>query len=169
MAKEIYINSKENAAIATVLFENEKIYVRLLEKELFGEKTRSDKRKYYDGNDAMQYAVKYSEEGFKLRDSNEQLLWKVKFNDTGIKLSGNEEMDNPYKVSASSEGKIKVKKDDHELASMRFNPSNGFVSIQDKYYLNGFEGSLAMGILLIDEIPEEQRIMHCAEVVAAGK
>ena len=117
----------------------------------------------------MQYAVKYSEEGFKLRDSNEQLLWKVKFNDTGIKLSGNEEMDNPYKVSASSEGKIKVKKDDQELASMRFNPSNGFVSIQDKYYLNGFEGSLAMGILLIDEIPEEQRIMLCAEVVAAGK
>ena len=62
-------------------------------------KTKADKRKYYDGSDAMQYAVKYSEDGFKLRDQQEQLLWKVKISDTGVKVSSNEEMTSAYKIS----------------------------------------------------------------------
>ena len=165
----LYINNPANEQLAAISIEETEVYVQLTGKELFGVKTKADKRKYYDGSDVMQYAVKYSEDGFKLRDQQEQLLWKVKISETGVKLSSDEEMTGAYKISTSDQGKIKVKKDGEEVAALRFKEGKNLVRVGEKYLLQGFDGSLAMGILLIEEIPAEQKFILCAELVRQGE
>ena len=165
----VYINNPDNEQLAAISIEEDEVYLQLTARELFGVQTKADKRKYYDGADVMQYAVKYSDDGFKLRDQQEQLLWKVKISETGVKLSSNEEMTSAYKISTSDQGKIKVKKDGEEVAALRFKEGKNLVRVGENYLLHGFDGSLAMGILLIEEIPEEQKFILCAELVRQGE
>ncbi|MEL7006413.1 MAG: hypothetical protein AAFN93_27345 [Bacteroidota bacterium] len=167
-AKQYYINTVNNEKLAAISIEENQNYLSIADKQFFGLLKKADKRKYHDQNDQMQYAIKYSEDGFKLRDQNEELLWKIKIDDK-IKIANNEEMSDAYKISRSSESKIKLKKEEEEINAIRVKADSPLVTINDKYSVHSFGNSLALGILLIEEIPDEQKFILCAELLKQGK
>ncbi len=130
---------------------------------------KKEKRKYYDGSNTMQYAVKFSDDGFKLRDHNEELLWKVKLYDDKIKLADNEEMNNAYEIKLREGGKIKLERNDTPVTELRMNNEAEWFQVNDKYTTRSAGLSLAPAILLIDELKEMEKFILMAEVKAKGK
>ncbi len=163
-----YINSGKNEGLAELIIEGENVIVRRAGGDLFGE-LKGDKRKYYNQNDQFRNAVKYKEDAFKLRDENEELLWKVKIYEDKIKLANNEEMTNAYKISLSESNKIKIKRDEEEVAALRLVSNDAFVNVNEKYVVRNFGTSLAIGVLMIDEIQEDHKFLICAELLKMGK
>ncbi|MEM7549502.1 MAG: hypothetical protein AAF363_07505 [Bacteroidota bacterium] len=164
-----YINTAGNEKLAEITTEGEDLIISLANSNLFGELKRADKRKYVDQSDQLKYTVKYKEDGFKLNDQNEALLWKIKLYDDHIKVADNNEMENSYRVGLSGTSKIKLKKDDDELAALILKPGDPFVQVKEHYIIRNFGNSLALGILLIDEIPDEEKYIICAELLKKEK
>ncbi|MEM6526573.1 MAG: hypothetical protein AAF693_22465 [Bacteroidota bacterium] len=167
--KQFYINTATHEKLAEISDEGDQLIVSLGTSNLFGITKRADKRKYVDQNDQLKYTVKYSENGLKLNDSNEELLWKLKLYDDHLKISNNNDMENSFRTGLSESEKVKVKKDDKEIGALRIRPNDAFTTIKDKYTVRNFGSSLALGILMIDEIPEEHKFILCAELLKQGK
>ncbi|MEO0555598.1 MAG: hypothetical protein AAF149_20505 [Bacteroidota bacterium] len=167
--KQFYINTITNEKLAEISDEDEQLIVSLGASNLFGELKRTDKRKYVDQNDQLKYTVKYKEDGIKLNDGNEALLWKIKLYDDHIKISDNNEMENSFRIGLSESAKIKVKQNDEEVAALRLRSNDAFIAVKEKYTVHNFGNSLALGVLLIDEIPEAEKFMLCAELLKQGK
>lgn len=130
---------------------------------------KKDKRKYYDAGNTMQYAVKFSEDGFKLRDHREELLWKVKLYDDKIKLANNEEMYNAYEIKVREEGKIKLERNEVLVTELRMNEEAEWFQVNDTYTTQGAGLSLAPAILLITELKDMEKFILMAELKAKGK
>ncbi|MEM9389799.1 MAG: hypothetical protein AAGA02_04955 [Bacteroidota bacterium] len=167
--KQFYINTATNEKLAEISDEGDQLIVSLGTSNLFGIAKRADKRKYVDQNDQLKYTVKYSEDGLKLNDGNEQLLWKVKLYDDHLKVSNNNEMENSFRIGLSEFNKLKVKRDDEEIGAIRLRSNDAFIIVKEKYSVRNFGSSMALGVLLIDEIPDEQKFMLCAELLKQGK
>ncbi|MEM7109859.1 MAG: hypothetical protein AAF519_16660 [Bacteroidota bacterium] len=167
--KQFYISTLSNGKLAEISDEGDQLIVSLSTSNLFGIAKRADKRKYVDQNDQLKYTVKYSEDGLKLNDGNEELLWKIKLYDDHFKISKNNDMENSFRTGLSESNKLKVKRDDEEIGTLRLRSNDAFISVKDKYTVRNFGSSLALGILLIDEIPEEQKFVLCAELLKQGK
>lgn len=163
-----YINSGTNEGLAELIMEGSNIIVRGAAGDLFGE-LKGDKRKYYTQSNEFRNAVKFKEGSFKLRDENEELLWKVKLYDDKIKISNSEEMTNSYSIRFSDSNKLKVKQEDNEIASLRMVSDDPFVKVGDKYVVRNFNQSLALGVLLIDEIKEDHKFLLAAEILKMGR
>jgi len=162
-----YINTLRNEKPANITIDEEKIQLSLQNTALFG-KLKGDKRKYYNASNEMQFAVKLSENGFKLRDAQEELLWKVKLYDDKIKLANNEEMENAYEIKLRDD-KLKIEQNNEEIEVFRFNPQAPNVQLNEAYMVRGFGNSIAMGVLLIGVIPEPEKFMLCTEILKRGK
>lgn len=130
---------------------------------------KKDKRKYYDAGNTMQYAVKFSDDGFKLRDHNEELLWKVKLYDDKIKLANNEEMNNAYEIKLRDEGKVKLERNDALVTELRMNNEAEWFQVNEAYTTRGAGLSLAPAVLLIDELKEMEKFILMAELKAKGR
>ncbi|MEO1049340.1 MAG: hypothetical protein AAFX87_01850 [Bacteroidota bacterium] len=160
-----YINSINNESLAEITIEGQSIMIKTPTGDLFS-KLKGDKRKYYDQSDALKYAVKLKgTESFKLRDGNEQLIWKVKVTADKIKVANNEEMTDAFEIKQNESGKIKLKRNDEELKAMRFDPNSAATKVGDRYNVRNFNGSLAMGVLLIDELGETEKYIICTELL----
>ncbi|MEM9859690.1 MAG: hypothetical protein AAF843_20220 [Bacteroidota bacterium] len=167
--KQFYINTTTNEKLAEISDEGEQLIVSLGASNLFGILKRADKRKYVDQNDQLKYTVKYSDGSLKLNDGNEELLWKIKLYDDHLKVSNNNDMENSYRIGLSESNKLKVKKDDEEIGALRLRSNDAFITVKEKYSVRNFGSSMALGVLLIDEIPDEQKFMLCAELLKQGK
>ncbi|MEM9857910.1 MAG: hypothetical protein AAF843_11155 [Bacteroidota bacterium] len=163
------INSIANEKIAEISISGEELIISLTSEKLFGILKKADKRKYFDQNDQLRYTVKYKQDGFKLNAQDESLRWKIKLFDDHLKISNNNEMAGSYRIGFSRSNKMKVKKDDLEVATLRVKEGDTFITIKDKYNLRNFGNSLALGILLIDSIPENEKIILCAELIKKSK
>jgi len=129
---------------------------------------KKDKRKYYGSSNDMKFAVKFSEDGFKLRDHNEQLLWKVKWYDDKIKISDNEEMTSAYEIKLRDEGKLKLERNESTITELRLNATDEWLDIES-YKVKGVGISLAPGLLLIKDLDEMEKLILMAEVRAKGR
>ncbi len=158
-----YINDKSNVNLAEINIEAGEIVLSTKQGNLFGE-LKNDKRKYYSQNNDFKYAVKFKEDGFKLRDQNESLLWKVKLYDDKIKIASNEEMNDALTVRLYDENKIKLKKDDEELAAVRLMASDPFLEVGN-YVVRNFGSSLSLGVLMIEDMPDEHKFLICTELL----
>ena len=69
------INDTGNNTLGEITVTSRDITVSDGTGSLTGVKKRDDKRKYYSSSEVMEYAVKYSDDGFKLRDRNENMIW----------------------------------------------------------------------------------------------
>lgn len=116
----------------------------------------------------MEYAVKFSDDGFKLRDHNEQLLWKVKVYDDKIKLGNNEEMSGAYEIKHRADGKIKLERYESLISELRSDENAPVMSIGD-FTVEGCAGSLTPAILLIKDLKEFEKYILMAELLAKGK
>jgi len=117
----------------------------------------------------MQYAVKFSDDGFKLRDHNEELLWKVKLYEDKVKIADNEEMTNAYEIKLKEEGRIKLEKNESLLTELRQNADAEWFQVNEHYRTQGTGLSLAPAILLIEELKEVEKFILMAELKAKGK
>ncbi|MEM6831102.1 MAG: hypothetical protein AAF551_11360 [Bacteroidota bacterium] len=166
---EFYINTIDNERLASISLTGERSLLTIGTKSYWGTLKTTEKRKYYDANDELAYIIKYGEAGFKLKDENDQLRWKVKLTDEYIKIANNEEMENTYRVSRSSKGKIKVKQHDKELAVIPFVPNNHSIEIGKRYYLINFGHSLAIGVMMLEDMPLLERFLLSAEILRLVK
>lgn len=162
------IRSATEAELAAISIRADEISVRDADGQLIGVAKRSDKRKYYDPSNTMVYAVKLDDDGFKLRDGNEQMIWKVKLYEDKLKIANNEEMNRGYEVKLR-DGKLKLERNETELKSLRLSAETDWYAVEDHYKIQGFGQSLAVGILLIDELKEREKFIIMAELVKQGR
>ncbi|UII19456.1 hypothetical protein [Fulvivirga ligni] len=164
-----YINNQKNISLAEIIINGKDLVLHVGDETLVGDLKRDDKRKYYDNNDNFRYAVKYKDrESFKLRDSNEELLWKVKIKEDKISIANNEEMNNAFDIRIYDGNRIKLKKSDSEINSMRFDPNSDFLEVED-YSLRGFKNTMAPAVLMIPDMKPLEKYIICTELVNIGK
>ncbi|MDN5203661.1 hypothetical protein QQ008_19890 [Fulvivirgaceae bacterium BMA10] len=167
--KYFYINSPNNEGLAEIRLEEGQTLIQTPDKQYFG-LLKEDKRKYYDAYDAVQFVIKYKEDGFKLRNHEENLLWKVKYKEGRIKIADNEEMTNAFEMKMKEGGRIKIEQNDEEVLSLRLSSGNSDAKrIGDKYLLRGFDASLTPAILMIDPLKETEKFILIAELLRRGK
>jgi hypothetical protein len=134
-------------------------------------KLNGDKRKYAVKSGDIIAEVKYKDDAFKVRTPSGDLLWKIKLYDDKVKISNNEENLNGYDIKMSPD-KVKVKKEDATIGEARLKIEDKIVEISSStksYTIDATKLSLAYGVLLIDEIPENLQYIIMAELIAKGK
>ena len=101
------------------------------------------------------------------------LLWKVKLYEDKIKISDNEENQNPYTIKTGYPDKAKLEAaDDSELGVVRFAEQRSKVKDaggDERFVIDGGRRSAAWAVLLLEGIPEEQRGILLAELLARGR
>jgi hypothetical protein len=142
-------------------------------KTMRGELRETGKRKYEMEGGAAVAEVKPDDDAFKVRTPDGKLLWKVKLADDKIKISDNEENQNPYELKFKEE-KIKVEENQKPLGEVKFYADRGKVKVSDASDKDLFESnttrrSAAYGVLLMSRIPENERYIIMAELLARGK
>lgn len=133
-----------------------------------GEMRDSGKRKYSVGNADVSYEVKPGDDGFKLRTADGKLRWKVKISADKVKISDNEENQNPFELKTREGDRVKVVgPGERELGNVR----GGEVENAAGRTLWRAEGGAkaAYGVLLLDGIPEPERYILLAELLARGR
>jgi len=164
-----YISNDRNEAVAEISIDGEAINIKVGQETLYGD-WKSGKRKYYDHKNQLKYSVKIGDGGgFKIRNHNETLAWKVKWKGGKTKIADNEEMDNAYAITTKDGNRIKVKQHEQEVGVVRFAPNDQQAKVGDKLVTVNFGESHALGILLIEQIPDKARHLICAELLKAGR
>ena len=119
------------------------------------------------------YEIKSNDNGFKLRTADGKLLWKVKITDDKIKVSNNEENENPFELKAREGNRTKVfAPGDQELGNVRFDGSK--IEVENAVgktltTIPATRPSAAYGLLLCEGIPQDQRDLLIAEILARGR
>lgn len=112
---------------------------------------KGEKNKYQDVQGITIAETKAKDaNGFKIRTPDGQtLLWKVKLDASKIKISNNEENRNPYELK-KKEGKIKITKNDTEIAKLKDITT------------------FSEAAMYLTDIPKEQRYILVAELLMRG-
>ena len=142
--------------------------------KLRGEARDSGKRKYSVDGGPVSWEVKPNEEGgFKLRTADGRLRWKVKVSDDKIKISDNEENRNPFELKMREGNRVKVvAPGGKELGNVRFDGSRIEVENaagQTQFTIATATPSAAFGVLLLDDIPPQERAILAAELLSRGR
>ena len=127
--------------------QGERVEVAYSGGKLVGEPRESGKRKYRRDSGPVIYEVKPNENGFKLRTPDGKLRWKVKISPEKIKISDNEENQNPFELKRRDNGELKV-------------------VAPGEREIGRITGTAAQGVMLIDSIPEVERYILMAELMA---
>jgi hypothetical protein len=143
---------------------------------LQGELHDSGKHKYELEGRGRIAEVKDNDDGFKVRTPDGALLWKVKLNNNKIKISDNEESENPFVLDFKADDRIAVTADDEttDLGKVRLYFGEGRVKVKDaaeneRYTSDTSQYSAMYGVLLLDTIPEPERYIIMAEILARGR
>lgn len=137
--------------------------------------SEGDKRRYRRGSDNAAFAeVKSSENGFKLRTPDAKLIWKIKFDAEKIKISDNEENANAFELKLKDEKTKVVDPSGKELGEVKFQADKGKVKVRDaadaeRFSAEATQPSAAYGVLLLSTIPEPQRLIIFAEILASKR
>jgi hypothetical protein len=140
---------------------------------LRGEMRSNGKRKYELEGGKVIAEVKADEDAFKLRTIDGRLLWKVKLTPDKIKISDNEENQNPYELKMRDDD-VKVEENQTELGKVNFYSDRAKVKVKDASGKEMFESntdqrSVAYGVLLMSRIPDTERYIIMAELLARGR
>ncbi len=140
---------------------------------IVGRLRESGKRKYELQGGRALAEVKPEDDAFKLRTPDGRLLWKVKFKEGKVKISDNEENQHPYELKDDGDH-VKVEDDGKEIGKVRFYPDGGRVKVKDAADAERFRSesgrhSVAYGVLLMPRIPDTERAIIMAELMARGK
>jgi hypothetical protein len=168
------IRTPDDQQVAQLKVEGENTQVEFGSNSLRGEQKESGKRKYQDQSGALISEVKSDADDFKVRTPDGKLLWKVKVNPDKIKISNNEEMTGAFSIESKDTDRAKVYHNEQEIGKVRFNQSRGRVKVENAsdapiYNSNTSRLSAMYGVLLMNDIPEPQRYIIMAELLARGK
>lgn len=172
---QIVITPADGSAEITVDVRGDELEVQAYGQHVLG-KSKGDKRYYRrkeDGSALLE--VKSGEGGFKLRTPDGKLLWKVKITDDKIKVSDNEENERPWSLKKKEQGRVKVvDANESELGEVKLNADTGKLKVKDSsgkelYTVTPARMSSAFGVLLMSGVPESQRGILLAELLAHGQ
>ena len=160
---DIKLDDKNFGNIASI-GENETT-ITVKNQNITGRLSKNDKTKYYNASGDVIAEVKYKETGFKLRKPDGTLLWKIKAKENKIKISDNAENQNPYEIK-KKDGRYKVKRMDKAYGKVTFDGNQIKIKSESgTYTLESNTDSYAYGVLAIDEIPAEHRLIIIAELL----
>ena len=156
--------------VAKVAIDGGKVTITLGGATIEGE-PKGQKRRYRQG-DTLVAEVKADGDKVKLKDEAGKLLWKIKISDDKIKISDNEENENPFELKRKDDG-YKVVRGDREIGKVKRYPEDGRIKVKgadesEKFGGKG-EGGAAWAVLLLDEVPEPQRMVIAAELALRGR
>lgn len=134
-------------------------------------KPDGSKRRYTQGG-SLVAVVKSDGDKVKLKDDAGKLLWKIKLSDDKIKISDNEENANAYAIKPKDDG-FKVKRDETDIGKVKLYPDEKRIKVKaaddsEKFAGKG-DGSAAWAVLLLDDVPEPQRMVIAAEIALRGR
>ena len=169
-AGDVTIRRIDGTEVAVVRKNGERVEIRYGGNVLTGELRDSGKRKYRSGSGPVLFEIKPGDDGgFKLRTEKGELRWKVKITDDKIKISDNEENRNPYELKLKEGDRVKVMAPgERQLGSVRGTTVED-ANKTDQFRVDGGAASAAYGVLLLDPIPENQRYILLAEILARGR
>ena len=157
-----------------ITFDGDAVDIAYGGQRLRGETRDSGKRKYTVDGGAVSYEIKPNEEGgFKLRTAGGKLLWKVKVTADKVKISNNEENENPFELKVRDGNRVKVvAPGDKELGNVRFDGAK--VDVEDaagqtRFTIASAKPAGAYGVLLLDAIPQQERVILIAELLSRGR
>ena len=159
-----YIDNVDNEAVGSVE-QGESISLTFGDESLFRVCNSQDKCKYRNRDGMNRYEIKYSEQGFKLRTETGELIWKIKFTEDKIKLARNEEMDDAIEIKSNA-GTAKISQDGEEIGRVDFGSGSIPVLAEGpggKVFITGPERQMASGILILEDIPVDQKLILFAE------
>lgn len=133
---------------------------------------KPDKRVYHEGNLAgpVVLEVKSADGGFKLRTASSALLWKVRFEgDDKIKVSDNEENARAWSIRREAGGEGKVRDTREQVVGRVVRGAVDDVRGAHVFAVRSGPQSLAYGALLMRGVPETERRVIVAELLARGK
>ncbi|OJJ22541.1 hypothetical protein BKI52_07620 [marine bacterium AO1-C] len=164
---DIKLDDKSFGSIASI-GENE-TNITVKDQNITGRLSKNDKTKYYNASGDVIAEVKYKETGFKLRKPDGTLLWKIKVKENKVKVSDNAENQNPYEIK-KKEGRYKIKRMEKEYGKVTFDGNQVKIKSESgTYKLESNTDSYAYGVLVIDEIPAEHRMIIIAELLKGKK
>jgi hypothetical protein len=140
---------------------------------LRGEMRPNGKRKYEMEGGMVLAEVKSDEDAIKVRTQDGKLLWKIKLGDGSVKISNNEQNENAFKLKLDGD-RVKVEDGaETELGKATFQADRGRVKVKDAsdkelFKIDATKVSLAHGVLLLTAIPQSERAIIMAELLARG-
>lgn len=140
---------------------------------LRGEMRPNGKRKYEMEGGMVLAEVKSDDDAIKLRTVDGKLLWKIRLGDGSVKISNNEQNENVYRIKLDGD-RVKVEDGaETELGKATYQADRGRVKVKDAadtelFQIDATKVSLAHGVLLLTAIPQTERAIIMAELLARG-
>ena|GEM_PF-5317447 len=139
--------------------------------------TKVEQRVYQDGGRGgpVLLDVKASEYGFKLRAPSSELLWKVRFEPNKIKVSNNAENEHAWTIKLEPGGEGKVRDPSEQVVGRVVRADASGLSVvndaagKQVFAVRAGPHSIAYGVLLMHDVPETERRVILAELLALGK
>lgn len=158
--------------LAKVVIDGGRVTITSAEATLEGE-PKGQKRRYRQGG-TFAAEVKADGNKVKLKDDAGKLLWKIKISDDKIKISDNEENQNPFEIKRKEDG-FKVVRGETDIGKVNRYPEDGRIKVKGADGGERFGGKAgrdgggaAFAVLLLDDIPEPQRLIIAAELALRG-
>jgi hypothetical protein len=140
---------------------------------LRGEMRPNGKRKYEMEGGMVLAEVKSDDDAIKVRTPDGKLLWKIKLGDGSVKISNNDQNENAYRIKLDGD-RVKVEDGaEAELGKATYQADRGRVKVKDAadselFQIDATRISLAHGVLLLTAIPQTERAIIMAELLARG-
>lgn len=173
---DLQINSVKGKRAIAFKVSTDAVEIRITNSEptkvIQGKLYKGSKRLYEVAGKGVIDEVKGTEEGFKLRTPDGKLLWKIHLYPTKLKISDNEEDKNAY-VLETKDGQVNIQLDERSIGTVTRN-SPGEVNAGNSdgkpSFVSHFSRlTVAPGIMLLDKIPEPEKYLIIAELLARGR
>jgi hypothetical protein len=156
--------------VAKIAIDGGKVTITLGGSTIEGE-PKGQKRRYRKGT-SLVAEVKADGDKVKLKDDAGKLLWKIKLSADKIKISDNEENANAFEIKRKDDG-FKVVRGETEIGKVKRYPEDGRIKVKgadesEKFAGKG-GGGAAWAVLLLDEVPEAERMVIAAEIALRGR
>jgi hypothetical protein len=160
-----------------ISFDDKHVYITAGSFDVTG--TSANGSRYYRSGSATSggeplWQVKTEPAGFKILGPAEKLLWKVKWDNDKVKIADNEEMANARSVKVHADHIKAADGKNAELGEVRANKDSGKIKIKDAhrkelYVIEVGKLTAGYGVLLMTDIPEQQRELLAAELFVRGR
>jgi len=171
-ASTVVIMASDGASRLTIAAGAQQVEIQAGALHLVGE-TRGEKRYYHRGKGgAAVVEVKSDGDGFKLRTPDGKLAWKVKFGTDKIKVSDNEQNANAWEIKTGHTDKAKVVDGaGKDVGEVRYADK---IKVKDgagaeRFVVENGARSSAYAGLLLANVPEPERLVIVAELLAKGR
>lgn len=171
---DVVVAAAKGGERINLAFDDKHLYVDAGDKALYAESS-GGKRYWRRGVGGEAVAeVKYGDDGFKVRSPADKLLWKVKIAADKVKIADNEEMRHALTIKFKPNENAKVlDAKEKEIGAVKFAKDSGKIKVKDAadkevFVVESGRRSIAYGVLLMNDVPDESRRLLFGELFMRG-